>query len=95
MGTRALEKRKMEKTIEEILEYGLNNLGEENLSETLANRFLQEFPTMNERDIEIEISDTIHITVFKRYTRSLLKNQTLELSYEGEIINGKVQIVKE
>lgn len=96
LGNLELEKKKMESAVEETLRYGLLNIEEESIKDSMVEMFQRSFPEISSENITIEIAeDKINMQVEEEYSIIFIDKQVLKISYGGEKINGKVQIVKE
>ncbi len=96
LGNLELEKKKMESAVEETLRYGLLNIEKESIKDSMVEMFQRSFPEISSENITIEIAeDKINMQVEEEYSIIFIDKQVLKISYGGEKINGKVQIVKE
>ncbi len=96
VGTVALEKRKLENSIETIVEYGIDHWSEEEVEEKMISMLENNFSKITRENIEIELATgRVKMTVTKDYHVLFLKKQRISVSYVGTNIDGKVQVVKE
>lgn len=92
-GLMSYETRKVSNTIKDAIEYGLNNLEKANVTDSM-----RELITMNidkdtilNLDIKIENGNII-IDIETKY-KSIFFNK-IKLSYQGNMIDGKIHITK-
>ncbi len=96
LGHLQLEKKELEKSMEEVIRYGVDYWGTETIEEDMIVMFQKSFPNISRENIAIEVEqDKVKMSVWKEYNLSFWRKETIHLSYEGEKIDGKVQIVKE
>lgn len=96
VGTVALEKKKLEDSVETIVKYGIDHWSEEEVEAKMKSMLVNDFSKITQENIEIELeTGRVKMTVTKEYNILFLKKQKIKVSYVGTNIEGKVQVVKE
>lgn len=96
VGTAALEKKKLEDSVETIVKYGIDHWSEEEVEAKMKSMLVNDFSKITQENIEIELeTGRVKMTVSKEYNILFLKKQKIKVSYVGTNIEGKVQVVKE
>ncbi len=96
IGVLVVEKKKIENSIKEIMEYSLNNIDDSSLSDKINFNLKK-----NLKDINITTSinnNIIKINVKKEIKTILIKvisKTKLDITYKGEIKDNKIIITKE
>lgn len=95
IATMGLEKRKIEDSVIESLEYGVNNINNIDFKKRIKEIIITENPSIKNEDIIINISNKqITLTVTKKYTISFIIEQELRVSYIGRLVDNKVEIIE-
>ncbi len=96
LGTIQLEKKQIEKTLEEVVRYGVDYWGRDTVKEDMIDMFQESFPEISKANIDIVVEENkVKMEVQKNYDIAFLKKEKVVLSCEGEKKDGKFQIVKE
>lgn len=95
LGNLSITINKYENTIQDVIEYGLNNQNQENLETILTNLFKANI----QGEIQIEIKNYIKINVRQKYDalyNNLFNHKfDINITYIGYKNNGKIIIKKE
>ncbi len=95
IGTIELEKRKMEEVVETTVQYGIDHWGEEEIESKMIAMFQSSFSVPPENMKIVIEPGNVRMMVTKEYNILFFKRQTINVSYVGTNIDGKVQVVKE
>lgn len=95
VGTVELEKRRIDETTKEIVQYGIEHWSEEEIEEKMIEMVEKRNSKITRKDIEIKIeTGSVKMTIAKEYSILFLGKQKIKVSYVGTNIDGKVQVVK-
>ncbi len=95
-GNAELEKKKIENSLKEVVQYGMDYQEEEDIEEKMIAMFQKSFPNIKNEWIEVDVdSEKVRMTVKKEYAILFLARPMIRVSCVGENIDGKVQIIKE
>lgn len=99
LGLFALDKRRVENTVKDAVKYGINHIDENNIEGTLKELVRQNIDDIAEEDIYVMVDNSyVKVKVTKNYTgvlKYLSNNQTIKISYIGNVQDGKIIISKE
>lgn len=99
LGFFALDKRKIENTVKDAIKYGLKHIDENNIEGTLQELVKQNIDDVLEKDVLVIVDNSyVRVKVTKNYEgifKYLSNDQTLKISYIGNIQDGKIIISKE
>ena len=95
IGTIELEKRKMEEVVGTTVQYGIDHWGEEEIESKMIEMFQSSFSVPPENMKIVIEPGNVRMMVTKEYNILFFKKQTINVSYVGTNIDGKVQVVKE
>ena len=90
-----LEKRKMEEVVGTTVQYGIDHWGEEEIESKMIEMFQSSFSVPPENMKIVIEPGNVRMMVTKEYNILFFKKQTINVSYVGTNIDGKVQVVKE
>ncbi len=95
-GSAELEKKKIASSVEEVVRYGMDYKEEEDIEEKMVTMFQKSFPNIKNEFIEVKVeNEKVSMTVKKEYAILFMARPMIRVSYVGENIDGKVQIIKE
>ncbi|MBQ9318093.1 MAG: hypothetical protein IJR82_00475 [Bacilli bacterium] len=92
-GLMSYETRKISNTIKDAIEYGLNNLEKANVTDSMRELITMNIDKDNILNLDIKIENgNIIIDIETKY-KSIFFNK-IKLSYQGNMIDGKIHITK-
>lgn len=99
LGLFSLDKRRVENTVKDAVKYGIKHIDENNIEGTLKELVRQNIDDIAEEDIYVMVDNSyVKVKVTKNYTgvlKYLSNNQTIKISYIGNVQDGKIIISKE
>ena len=94
LGSINLDKKKVTDTIEEALNYGVNNLDSELLVTNVKNMIISNDKEILEENIVVTIEDSgLNIKVIKEYDKMFI-NDKIVFNYTGKLVGNKLEVIE-
>ena len=94
LGSINLDKKKVTDTIEEALNYGVNNLDSELLVTNVKNMIISNDKEILEENIVVTIEDSgLSIKVIKEYDKMLISDKIV-FNYTGKLVGNKLEVIE-
>lgn len=94
-GINKIEDKRLKESIEESIEFGLDNLEREDVDIVIKEMIISTNKDIKEEDIEVYISDTkVNVIVNKKYSIVFFNDDTKTFNYIGMINDDKIEIAE-
>ena len=94
-GINKIEDKRLKESIEESIEFGLDNLEREDVDIVIKETIISTNKDIKEEDIEVYISDTkVNVIVNKKYSIVFFNDDTKTFNYIGMINDDKIEIAE-